>query len=73
MSEENANKKCGIFKRVLLKLTSFKNIVCIWCMFIFTYMLVTKQEAFASLGWGLLGIIGGCIGVNVLQKKLENK
>ena len=60
-----------IWKRILLKLTSFKNIICLWACVMFTILIVTKQAEFKELGYGLLVIIGGNIGANVLQKKIE--
>lgn len=62
-----------ILKRIAIKLTSFKNLICIWACSTLTYILVTKQSSFSELGWGLLALIGGCVGVNILQKKIENK
>lgn len=60
-----------LWKRVLIKLTSLKTWIAIWAMVIFTYMLVTKQAAFADLGWGLLALIGGDVVANVIQKKIN--
>lgn len=62
-----------IWKRIILKLTSVKTWITLWAMFMFTYMMFTKQEAFADLGWGLIGLIGGGITANVIQKKIEKK
>lgn len=63
-------KETPIWKRILIKLTSLKTWIALWSMFMFTYMLVTKQEAFADLGWGLLALIGGDVIANVVQKRL---
>ena len=64
-------KKESIWRRILVKITSFKNITAIWSMVMFTIMLVTKQEGFSDLGWGLLAIIGGDITANVIQHKIN--
>lgn len=64
-------KETPIWKRILLKLTSFKNIVCIWSCVMFSWIVITKQTDFKETGYGLLLIIAGCIGVNLLQKKID--
>ena len=63
-------KETPLWKRLLIKLTSLKTWIALWSMFMFTYMLFTKQEAFAELGWGLLALIGGDVVANVVQKKI---
>ena len=66
-------KETPIWKRILLKVTSWKNIVCGWAMVMFTWMFIKGQAEFADLGWGLLVIISWNIGCNILQHKMENK
>lgn len=68
---EEEKKDESIWKRILVKLTSLKTWIALWAMFMFTYMLITKQDAFAELGWGLIGLIGGDVAANVIQKKIN--
>lgn len=64
-------EKLPIVKRVAVKLSSFKNIMTIWAMVVFTYMVVTT----ATPLWGIfLGMAAGINGFqNLVQKYVESK
>lgn len=64
-------KKESIWKRILVKLTSFKNIMAVWSMFMITYIIFSKQPDFVDICWGFLAICGGDVIANVIQKKIN--
>lgn len=68
MEEE---KKESIWKRILIKLTSFKNIMAIWAMIMITVIIFKNEANFVDLCWGFLGLCGGDVIANIVQKKIN--
>lgn len=63
-----------ILKRIALKLTSSKFIICLWAMIIVSYMVFTKtSQDNQALVMMLGGVPLAYCGFNVLQKNIENR
>jgi len=67
------SEKLSTKERIIVKLTSFKNVMTIWCMIVFTYMTISTQVSI----WGIfLGLASGANAFqNLYQKRIdiENK
>lgn len=63
-----------ILKRIALKLTSSKFIICLWSMVLVSYMVFTKtSQENQGLVMLLAGVPLAYCGFNVLQKNIENR
>lgn len=62
----------SLLKRIAIKLTSTKTWVALWAMFLVTWIVITKQEAFNYLAFALVVLIGCFLGVNLTQKLIKH-
>ena len=58
-------EKLSTKERIIVKLTSFKNVMTIWCMIVFTYMTITT----GLYMWGIL--LATAAGINSAQNLIQ--
>lgn len=58
----------SIFKRILLKLTSFKNLIVSWAIFIVTFIVAENRVDFNNVAMAAFAVIVAYLPANILQK-----
>ena len=58
-------EKLSTKERIIVKLTSFKNVMTIWCMIVFTYMTITT----GLYMWGIF--LATAAGINSAQNLIQ--
>lgn len=61
-----------MLKRILLKLTSFKNILVLWSVFIVTFIVTKNRVDFNNVCMALVGVVIAYLPINTWQKVVDN-
>lgn len=62
-----------MLKRILIKLTSVKNILLIWSCFLITAIVIKDRQAFNNLAMLLVAVPISYLPSNIIQKMQEMK
>lgn len=59
--------------RVLVKMTSFKNLLVLWAIAMITYIVMADKASFNNVAMLLAGVVITYLPVNVYQKKNQTR